>query len=92
MNNATIYYTGNGGVFLQGGNRITLSPAAHMVMACDVSLFNRWVFTYAPGIFINGVSNIVMNNYVHNGPHMVIEIAHHTTIVSNSYLTYREYF
>lgn len=63
--------TGNGGIFLQGGDRMTLSPSSFVVSGCDISFFNRWVFTYAPGIFINGVGQQVYNNFVHNGPHMV---------------------
>jgi hypothetical protein len=58
-------------VFTQGGDRMTLAPSNFVVSFCDISFFNRWVFTYAPGIFINGVGQQVENNVVHDGPHMV---------------------
>eukprot|EP01121_Diplochlamys_sp_Union-15-3_P021010 TRINITY_DN8385_c0_g1_i4.p1 TRINITY_DN8385_c0_g1~~TRINITY_DN8385_c0_g1_i4.p1 ORF type:complete len:455 (+),score=52.53 TRINITY_DN8385_c0_g1_i4:653-2017(+) len=66
---------GNGGVYLDAGDRITLTPSNHRVNNSDISVFNRWVKTYAPGVFSVGVGHTVYSNHIHEGPHQGIFVA-----------------
>jgi hypothetical protein len=66
--NCEIYNTGSGGIFMSGGNRLTLEPGDNYVDNCSVHDFTRIEKTYRPGIWITGVGNRISHCDVYNSP------------------------
>lgn len=64
---------GGGGVYLAGGNEQTLEPANHLVQYCEFYNISR-LQTYTPAVYMEGVGHTAQYNYIHNTPHMVIQI------------------
>lgn len=69
-----IYETGDGGVFLNGGDRKTLTPARLLAENNHIHDFSRWSHTYRPAIGVSGCGNIVRHNLLHHGPHNAIQL------------------
>ena len=63
-----IFQTGAGGIFLSGGNRLTLQPGNSFVQNCRITDFNRIQKTHRPGIWISGVGNRITNCEIFNAP------------------------
>ena len=63
---------GQGGVYLGGGNRYTLSPGNNQVVNCDISDFSVIARTSAPAVEITGCGDKVLNNRIYNAPHYAI--------------------
>jgi hypothetical protein len=89
--NCRIYQTGTGGIYLSGGNRLTLTAAHNFVKNCIIHDFNRIEKTYRPGIYIAGVGNSISNCDIYNSPSVAIllhgnnhvieyNVIHHTTL------------
>ncbi len=57
-----------------GGDRVTLTPAAHFVENCRMSDFGRIDRTYTPAIQLEGVGNRVSNNLLYDCPSSVMRI------------------
>ncbi|HMI64207.1 MAG TPA: right-handed parallel beta-helix repeat-containing protein [Puia sp.] len=70
--NCRVFQTGAGGIFMTGGNRLTLEPGNSFVKNCYFSNYNRIEKSYRPGIWITGVGNHISNCEVCNGPAMGI--------------------
>ena len=68
----TILHTGEGGILLSGGDRRTLAPAGNFAINNHITDYARWVRTYRPGIFVDGVGNHVAHNYIADAPHVGI--------------------
>jgi hypothetical protein len=66
--NCEIYNTGSGGIFMSGGNRLTLEAGDNYVDNCSVHDFTRIEKTYRPGIWITGVGNRITHCNVYNSP------------------------
>lgn len=66
--NCEIYNTGSGGIYLSGGDRLTLEPGNNYVANCRIHDYNRIEKTYRPGIWITGVGNHIYNCEVYNAP------------------------
>jgi len=66
--NCEIYNTGSGGIFMSGGNRLTLEAGDNYVDNCNVHDFTRIEKTYRPGIWITGVGNRITHCNVYNSP------------------------
>jgi hypothetical protein len=64
-----IYDTGQGGIYLFGGDRSTLLPGELLAQGNRIHRFNRWVKTYRPAIFLSGVGNGARQNLIFDGPH-----------------------
>ncbi len=67
-----IYHTGEGGILLDGGDRMTLTPAGNFAVNNHIYDYQRWARTYRPAIAISGVGNRVAHNLLHDGPHTAI--------------------
>lgn len=89
--NCVLYNTGAGGFYLQGGNRVALTPAHNFVKNCQLHDFDRIEKTYRPGVYISGVGNSISNCEIFNSPSVGIYIhgnnhvieyndIHHTTL------------
>ncbi|MHA4808424.1 right-handed parallel beta-helix repeat-containing protein [Flavitalea flava] len=70
--NCRVFQTGAGGIFITGGNRLTLEPGNSFVKNCHISNYNRIEKSYRPGIWITGVGNRIVNCEVCDGPAMGI--------------------
>jgi len=83
-----IFNIGRGGVRMEGGCRITLTPAGHFVENSDIWDFCLESATYTPAIFMfYGVGHIARHNRIHSGPHVGITFAGNHHIIE-----YNEFF
>ncbi|MBU6403025.1 MAG: right-handed parallel beta-helix repeat-containing protein, partial [Verrucomicrobia bacterium] len=64
--------TGDGGVSLGGGDRLTLTPGNNYVDNCWIHDFSRWARTYHPAVALQGVGNRITHNLIHDAPHSAI--------------------
>jgi hypothetical protein len=67
-----VHTIGKTAVSLSGGDRETLTPSMHFVTSCQINNFARLVHTYCPAVKLNGVGQIVSNNYMYDAPHCAI--------------------
>lgn len=81
ISNCLIHDVGNGGVRIAGGDRKTLAPSGSVVKNNEIYDFNRWNYTYRPGIGLWGVGNIAENNSIHDAPHLAILLGGNDNIV-----------
>ncbi len=63
---------GQGGVYLAGGDRYTLTPGNNRVENCDFEDFSVIKRTYSPAVALVGTGNQALRNRIHNAPHMAI--------------------
>jgi len=67
--------TGLGGVYLEGGDRKTLTPAGLYAENNHIYHYSRWSRMYQAGVQCNGVGNRVAHNLIHDAPHQAIGFA-----------------
>ncbi len=67
-----IYAMGEGGIKLDGGDRLTLAAADNYAVNNDIHDYSRCAFTYRPAISLEGVGNRVAHNRLHDAPHNAI--------------------
>jgi hypothetical protein len=63
---------GQGGVYLNGGDRRTLAAAGNRVEDCDIHDFSRLNPCYHPGVNLYGVGHRVRHNHIHHAPHFAV--------------------
>jgi len=73
-----------GGVFLSGGDRKTLSPARNYVSNCEFWNFERRSQTYRPAVWIDGVGNRVVHCFMHDAPHSAIIYGGNNHLIENN--------
>jgi hypothetical protein len=66
------YDNAAGAVFIDAGDRFTLTPANNYITNCKFHDFGRIYRTYAPAISLNGVGNTAKHNHIYDAPHMGI--------------------
>ncbi len=71
--NSVLHDLGGGGVFLAGGDRDSLERGNNVVAHNEIYNFSK-LATYTPAGYLYGVGNTFRNNYVHDAPHMAIQI------------------
>ncbi|HXK92288.1 MAG TPA: right-handed parallel beta-helix repeat-containing protein [bacterium] len=76
-----IGYTGGGGLILNGGDRLTLTPGNHYAANNHIHHFGRWVHTYRPAIQVDGVGQRVSHNLIHDAPHTALALAGNEHII-----------
>ena len=64
--------TGQGGIYVGGGNRYTLTPGNNKVVNCDISDFATVKRTYAPAVQLVGCGNSVERSRMYDAPHAAI--------------------
>lgn len=64
--------TGQGGIYLGGGDRYTLTPGNNRVVNCDISDFAVTKRTYAPAVEMVGCGNAAERNRMYDAPHTAI--------------------
>ncbi len=67
-----LYALGDGAIELNGGDRITLTPARNFATNNHIHHYSRCTFTYHPAVALKGVGNIVAHNRIHDAPHIAI--------------------
>lgn len=60
---------GYGGVYLDGGDRITLTRSDHLADSCTIRDFARMQRTYEPGVRMWGVGQTTRNCTIEESPH-----------------------
>ncbi len=83
VNNCFIHDMGGGGVYLAGGNEKTLERGNNSVSNCEIANISRWK-TYTPAVYLEGVGNSAENNYIHDAPHVVIQIMGNDMLVTKN--------
>ncbi len=76
-----IYNVGEGGIYLEGGDRKTLTAGNNRIANNHIRDFSLWIRVYRPAVQINGVGNLVSNNLIHDAPHMAIGWAGNDNII-----------
>jgi len=72
VSDCEIYNMGEGGVFLGGGDRKTLTPGLNYVENTKIYKVSQWVRTYRSAVLMYGVGNIVRNCEIFELPHTAI--------------------
>jgi hypothetical protein len=67
LTNSYIHDTGQGGLTIDGGNRITLQSANNTVINNHFQNFGEIIMTYSPGVAASGVGNLISNNLIEQG-------------------------
>lgn len=67
-----IYFCGDGGISLSGGDRVTLTPAGIYADHNHIHDWSRWNPVYHQGISLAGVGNRAAHNLLHDAPHEAI--------------------
>ena len=67
-----IYHCGEGGIFMSGGDRPSLTPAGHNAENNHIHHFSRRVRTYRPAVGLSGVGCRLAHSLIHDGPHMAL--------------------
>ncbi|HLF35585.1 MAG TPA: right-handed parallel beta-helix repeat-containing protein [Cyclobacteriaceae bacterium] len=81
IHDCEIYHTGEGGVYASGGERASLNRADIKIINNEIHHTNRWVISYSPGIQIDGVGQVIRNNFIHDIPHMAIRFSGNNHII-----------
>ncbi len=72
------------GISLDGGDRSTLTPAHHYVTKSNIYNFARHIKTYAPGVKLAGVGQIVRGNRFRDAPHNAILFTGNDHLIENN--------
>lgn len=72
IRNSLIEHNGEGGVFLSGGDRLTLNPSEHFVEKSTIRDFSRIARTYRFAVEMRGVGQRVIGNVISDAPHSAI--------------------
>ncbi|MFF1847038.1 Ig-like domain-containing protein [Streptomyces sp. NPDC058217] len=73
VQNSYLHDLGGGGVLLGGGDRTTLERGDNVARHNEMTRFSR-LATYTPAGYMYGVGNTFEYNYVHDAPHMAVQI------------------
>jgi len=81
------HYLGKGGIYMNGGDRKTLTPSGFIVDNCYFSNLARIDHTYNPAVYMNGVGHKISHNLVHHIPSSAFR-----TDVNDSIIEFNEVF
>ena len=84
---SVIAETGDGGVWLQGGDRASLTKSNLTLVGCNLSTFNRWDRTYRPGVSLLGCGARVERCTFTRSPHQCVMIVGNEHCVLDSTFT-----
>jgi hypothetical protein len=68
VRNSEIDHVARGGVYLAGGNRLTLEPAGHEVFNTSIHHYSRWLRTGSYAVVLDGVGHRVVHCLIHDAP------------------------
>ncbi len=72
VQNCHITHTGKGGILMDGGDQVTLTPGGSIVENCLIHSWSEIYKTYCPAVRLDGVGNICRRNEMYDSPHEVI--------------------
>ncbi len=84
--NCHVYQTGQGGLYLEGGDRRTLTGGHNFIVNCHIHHFNRICQAYMPGIGLSGVAHRVAHNLVHDAPHCALSFFDYEKAFGNDHI------
>lgn len=84
VRNSYLHDLGGGGVLLGGGDRSTLERGDNVARNNEIARFSK-LATYTPAGYLYGVGNTFENNYVHDAPHMAVQIMGNDMKVNHNY-------
>jgi hypothetical protein len=70
--NISVHDTGNGGVYLDAGERATLTPSNHSLSHATITRYNRWTKCYTPGLVFSGVGHSARAVEIFDAPHQAV--------------------
>lgn len=79
-----IAHTGAGGIFLCGGDRVSLTSSGNMIKDSEITDVGKWYKTYTSGIEIRGVNAVVSGCKLHALPHFAILFTGNNHIIENN--------
>lgn len=86
LESSSIEGSGDSGVVLDGGNRLTLEPGNHFVRNSSLHHNQRWIMNYAPHVLLAGVGNIVEKSELFNAPQIAIFMQGNDHALQDSYI------
>lgn len=69
-----LYNLGGKGIATYCGDRNTLTPGNVTIQNCHIHKFAQYSKTYTPAIDLYFVGNKVLNNVIHDAPHMAVSL------------------
>ncbi|MEN5076105.1 right-handed parallel beta-helix repeat-containing protein [Isoptericola cucumis] len=84
VQNSYLHDLGGGGVLLGGGDRSTLERGNNVARHNEIARFSK-LATYTPAGYLYGVGNSFEKNYVHDAPHMAVQIMGNDMRVNHNY-------
>lgn len=87
ISSCRVKYVGAKGIFIGGGDGVTLSRGDSIVDGCEVSEYARFARTYQSGIEIVGVGNVIRNCSIHDAPHLAIKYSGVDLLVTSNEIT-----
>lgn len=84
IRNSLIEDNGEGGVFLNGGDRQTLQSAGNFVERSEIKRFSRLVKTYRFGIELSGVGQRALGNKISDAPHTAVFFSGNNHVIANN--------
>eukprot|EP01043_Picozoa_sp_COSAG02_P007968 COSAG02_NODE_247_length_27137_cov_61.275057_14_plen_555_part_00 len=72
VSEVTVFGCGSGGVFLDGGDRPSLTPSGHSLIGSEIRNNSRWVYAMCPAVFLGGVNQSVRNTTISLHPHISV--------------------
>jgi hypothetical protein len=83
--NSSFHDLGGGGVWLAGGDRKTLERGDNLVSHNEFwNISKLTLATYTPAITLAGVGNTASHNYIHDTPHMALQIFGNDMLVTHN--------
>ncbi len=76
-----VYNTGEGGIFANGGDLKTLTPANNLITNNHIYDFSKRKLMYSPGIRLSGVGNTASHNEIHGTDHMAVNFSGNDNII-----------
>ena len=76
--------TGDGGIYVEGGDRPTLTPGNVVVQGNAIARTSTWTKTYAPPIEVRGVGNRIVGNRIENVPHAAVLVSGNDNVVADN--------
>lgn len=84
IENCEAFFTGGGGMGVNGGDRNTLTPSNNIIKNCKIHDIARWHKTYMAALDISGVGCTLSENYIYNVPHFGIVFAGNNHIIEKN--------
>lgn len=79
--------TGTGGISLDGGDRKTLEPGRNVIEDTCIRNFSVHCLTYASGVHVGGVGNVVRHCELSGAPHMAVGLSGNDNVFEYSVIS-----